>query len=95
MKIAAFIETRQADLIRKILEHCGFWHDPPSRSPPSATGRSQTPLQVRAPDPESGVTYEADPESRWNRDTSAAKTLSSQTCPGTPESAAHQDQLDS
>ena len=29
MKIIAFIEARQGDVIRKILEHCGLWHDPP------------------------------------------------------------------
>ena len=66
MKIVAFIETPQADLIRKIIEHCGLWHDPPSRAPgpPSPSGPSQTPRPVPdpAPDPESGVTYEADPE---------------------------------
>ncbi len=62
MKVVAFIEARQGEVIRKILEHCGLWHDPPSRAPPSPSGPSQTPRQVPAPDPESGVTYEADPE---------------------------------
>ena len=36
MKIIAFIEADQGDVIRKILEHCGLWEDPPSRSPPRA-----------------------------------------------------------
>ncbi len=60
MKIVAFIETRQAELIRRILEHCGLWHDPPSRAPPSPPRPSQTPRQV--PEPEAGVTYEAGTE---------------------------------
>jgi hypothetical protein len=34
MKIIAFIEAHQGDTIRKILEHCGLWHDPPPRAPP-------------------------------------------------------------
>ena len=51
MKIVAFIEARQSEVIRKILEHCGLWHDPPSRAPPSPAGRSQTPRRVPAPDP--------------------------------------------
>ena len=62
MKLVAFIEARQADLVRKIPEHCGLWHDPPSRAPPSPCGPSQTPRQVPAPGPEAGVTYEADSE---------------------------------
>ena len=34
MKIIAFIKAHQADLIRKILEDCGLWQDPP---PPHRT----------------------------------------------------------
>ena len=30
MKIIAFIEARQGDLLRKILQHCGLRHDPPA-----------------------------------------------------------------
>jgi hypothetical protein len=37
MKIIAFIEARQGDILRKILEHCGPWHDPPPRAPPPPT----------------------------------------------------------
>ena len=62
MKIVAVIEARQGEVIRKILEHCGLWHDPPPRAPPSPSGPSHTPQQVPDPDPDSGVTYEADPE---------------------------------
>ena len=50
------------NLTFRMLEHCGLWHDPPSRAPPSPSSPSQTPRQVPDPDPESGVTYEADPE---------------------------------
>ena len=70
MKIVAFIEARQGEVIRKILEHCGLWHDPPPRAPPSPSSAFQTPRQVSvpgptpgdAPRPDPGVTYEADPE---------------------------------
>ena len=34
MKIVAVIEARQGEVIRKILEHCGLWRDPPP--PPGA-----------------------------------------------------------
>jgi hypothetical protein len=34
MKIIAFIEAHQGDTIRKILEHCKLWQDPPPRAPP-------------------------------------------------------------
>src|SRR5271165_6317871 len=34
MKIISFIEARQDKVIRKILEHCGLWHDPSARAPP-------------------------------------------------------------
>ena len=54
MKIIAFIEAHQADLIRKILEHCGLWHDPPPRVPPRPVRSSP------ASDP--GITHEVDPD---------------------------------
>ena len=60
MKIIAFIEAHQADLIRKTLEHCGLWHDPPPRaprrpSPPSRAVRS-------SPASDTGITHEVDPD---------------------------------
>ncbi len=54
MKIIAFIEAHQADLIRKILEHCGLWHDPPPLAPPRPVRSSP------ASDP--GITHEVDPD---------------------------------
>jgi hypothetical protein len=59
MKIIAFIEAHQADLIRKILEHCGLWKPPPS-PPPPISARPPTAADATAPD--SGVTYEPDPD---------------------------------
>jgi hypothetical protein len=35
MKIVAFIEPPQADVIEKILRHCGLWNPPPARGPPA------------------------------------------------------------
>jgi len=34
MKVIAFIEAHQGDVIRRILQHCGLWQDPPPRAPP-------------------------------------------------------------
>ena len=59
MKIIAFIEAHQADLIRKILEDCGLWKPPPSRPPPVT---SPSPTAAAAPVPDAGVTYEPDPD---------------------------------
>ncbi len=60
MKVIAFIESRQEDVIRKILQHCGLWHDPPARAPP------RVPHQARphgvAPQRDPGFVVEPDPE---------------------------------
>ncbi len=34
MKVIAFIESHQDEVIRKILQHCGLWQDPRPRPPP-------------------------------------------------------------
>ncbi|MBI4027536.1 MAG: transposase [Verrucomicrobia bacterium] len=50
MRIIAFIERRQEEVIRKILEHCGLWEEnrgPPETAPPIRPG---------------DWTYEPDPE---------------------------------
>ena len=60
MRIIAFIEARQRDVIRKILEHCGLRKDPPPRAPPKVS----TPPHAghRSADPDSRRTYEVDPD---------------------------------
>ena len=56
----AFIEADQGDVIRKILEHCGIWEDPPSRGP---AGPGCGPGPVRSmPDADAGISYEVDPD---------------------------------
>lgn len=74
MKIIAFIEARQGQVVRQILEHCGLWQDPPPpnanappRSPPRPRRRSRASGVAgasagRCPMPDAGVTYEVAPE---------------------------------
>ena len=57
MKIIAFIEARQQDVIRKILEHCGLWRDPPPRGPPRLPFPKPQP-----PDPDPRRSVEVDPD---------------------------------
>ena len=60
MKIIAFIEAHQGNVIHKILEHCGLWEDPPSRGPP---GPGCGPRTVRSmSDADAGISYEVDPD---------------------------------
>ena len=63
MKIIAVIEAHQGDAIqkiRKILQHCGLWHDPRSRGPPRQTRPSQAVRPTHEAD--GGITYEVDPD---------------------------------
>ena len=46
--------------IRKILEHCGLWKDPPSRGPPRLSSPAHP--SPRAADPDSRRTMEVDPD---------------------------------
>ena len=64
MKIISFIEACQGDLIRKILEHCGPWHDPPPRAPPNPRRSPQTQPKANPStcDPDASLTYEVDPD---------------------------------
>ncbi len=62
MEIMAFIEARQDDVVRKILEHCGLWHDPPARAPPVPAAISRPVRPIPLPESASGTRYEADPE---------------------------------
>jgi len=38
MKVVAFIEPPQADVIEKILRHCGLWQPSSPRAPPAGHG---------------------------------------------------------
>jgi len=58
MKIIAFIEAHQKEVIEKILRHCGLWDDRASRGPPATTGAATS--GARGADP--GQTYEPDPD---------------------------------
>lgn len=73
MKIIAFIEARQGQVVRQILEHCGLWQDPPSsvanappRSPPRPRRRSRRSGVRRPccpmPEADAGVSYKIDPD---------------------------------
>ena len=36
MKVVAFIEPPQSDVIEEILQHCGLWHSSAPRAPPES-----------------------------------------------------------
>ena len=40
MKIIAFIERRQTEVIEKILRHCGLWEEGSARGPPAEQERA-------------------------------------------------------
>jgi hypothetical protein len=58
MKIIAFIEARQGEIVRKILEHCGLW-EAPVRGPPVLPFITNP---AQADDPDSRRTYQLDPD---------------------------------
>lgn len=77
MKVIAFIEAHQTDVLRKILEHCGLWRDPPARDPPArappkmgtdSDAAAVLAAEVSVPDfrapagADSSLTYELDPD---------------------------------
>jgi len=41
MRIIAFIERRQTEVIEKILRHCGLWEESPARGPPVPAGSAE------------------------------------------------------
>ena len=43
MKVVAFIELPQRDVIEKILRHCGLWHPSTPRAPPAGDGSVHDP----------------------------------------------------
>jgi hypothetical protein len=57
MRVVAFIEPPQEDVIQKILQHCGLWSPSSPRAPPSGGGSG-------GPTPSSGefreLTYVSD-----------------------------------
>ena len=60
MKIIAFIEAHQGEVIRNILEHRGFWHDPPCTPPPHESRPCRAVQEACQTD---GITvYEVDPD---------------------------------
>ena len=63
MKIISFIESRQADVLEKILRHCGLWEDPPPRAPPARPPPA---------DPDARRTIEPDPDFEDHRRREAA-----------------------
>jgi hypothetical protein len=68
MRIIAFIEASQGSVIRKILEHCGLWNDPPARSPPRQAPSLKPPPAGKMPPAntlagsDSGRTLDVDPD---------------------------------
>jgi hypothetical protein len=62
-------KLHQQAVIGKILQHCGLWVDPPSRSPPKPTPSRPAPTPGRqgslftvGDDPDSRRTHEVDPD---------------------------------
>ena len=41
MRIISFIESRQTEVIEKILRHCGLWEDASPRGPPVSPGSDE------------------------------------------------------
>ena len=41
MKVVSFIDPPQAEVIEKILRHCGLWQEPACRAPPDTAGLVQ------------------------------------------------------
>jgi hypothetical protein len=42
MKVISFIEPPQAEVIEKIMRHCGLWHPHTPRPPPAASPQPAT-----------------------------------------------------
>ena len=50
MKVVSIIEPPQADVIEKIMRHCGLWNPPPPRPPPAGGCPVDDPAGARGPD---------------------------------------------
>jgi hypothetical protein len=63
MKVIAFIDPPQGDVIEKILRHCGLWQSSAPRAPPDADGLVQdldccsSHSQIGSPDQAQELTY--------------------------------------
>jgi hypothetical protein len=67
MKVVAFIDPPQGDVIEKILRHCGLWNPSSPRAPPSGDGLVYVPDgdedgQTAFPDGCQELTYIPDPD---------------------------------
>jgi hypothetical protein len=51
MKIVAFIEAHQVDVLERILRHCGLWKPPPPRPPPRPPPAAMSPSRRPRPRP--------------------------------------------
>ena len=45
MKVVAFIQPPQQEVIQRILKHCGLWRQPGSRAPPQVQARAEDDVQ--------------------------------------------------
>ena len=67
MKVVAFLEPPQGEVIEKILQHCGLWNPASPRAPPSAAALVYVPDadgdgQTAGPDQSGELTYVPDPD---------------------------------
>jgi hypothetical protein len=62
MTIIAFMEARQDEVIRKILEHCGLWRDPPPRRAARSPARAANAAIGRLRSAASSDAVEMDPD---------------------------------
>ena len=46
MKVVAFLEPAQGEVIEEILRHCGLWQASAPRAPPDADGLSQSSIPL-------------------------------------------------
>ena len=83
MKVVAFIEPPQGDVIEKILRHCGLWNASAPRAPPSGDGLVYVPDtdwggQTTFPNQRGEVTYVPDPD--WGSQTAVSDEPWEVTC---------------
>lgn len=83
MKVVAFIEPPQTDVIEKILRHCGLWCPSSPRAPPSGVALVYVPDadgagQATRSDGSRELTYVADPD--WDSQTASCDEPWEVTC---------------